>query len=492
MESKNKLRFHLVLIRPEGYVHSSAFSEIAETLIASFGNLGIACGFSENEYNVDSINIILGAHLIDSNSYSKIPRDSIIYNFEQLAEESPWVTSGYMRLITGFRVWDYSLRNMQFLEKYELKYPIVHMPVGYAREMSRIEKAAEQDIDVLFYGSLNTRRGRILDELSDLGYRVERLCGVYGTQRDEWIARSKLILNIHYYKSKILEIARVSYLLANKKAVVSECDAYTEVEPGFEEALALVPYGDLVGECQHILKNSALRKEYEAKGFEIMSQRDQTLYLEGVVESLKREQLKGNKMEMPKQINMGSGKDFRNDYLNIDFSEHWNPDVVMDFSDGSNLGKLHQTTRFGEIVLTEGVFEKIISNDVLEHIPDLTSAMTNCLKLLKYGGVFEISVPYDLSYGAWQDPTHVRAFNERSWLYYTDWFWYLGWKESRFEIKKLDYILSASGRSLSETGVDEDVLTSTPRAIDSMEITLQKRSLTPEEIGFSGRVNQRG
>jgi len=43
--------------------------------------------------------------------------------------------------------------------------------------------------------------------------------------------------------------------------------------------------------------------------------------------------------------------------------------------------------------------------------------MTNCLKLLRVGGVFKILVPYDLSYGAWQDPTHIRAFNERSWLY---------------------------------------------------------------------------
>ena len=54
------------------------------------------------------------------------------------------------------------------------------------------------------------------------------------------------------------------------------------------------------------------------------------------------------------------------------------------------------------------------------------------LALLKDGGRFEIEVPYERALTAWQDPTHVRAMNEKSWLYYTDWFWYLGWFEHRF------------------------------------------------------------
>jgi len=68
---------------------------------------------------------------------------------------------------------------------------------------------------------------------------------------------------------------------------------------------------------------------------------------------------------------------------------------------------------------------------VLEHITDLKTYMTNCLELLKVGGVMEITVPYDLSLGAWQDPTHCRAFNQNSWLYYTEWSWYLGWEKQK-------------------------------------------------------------
>lgn len=144
----------------------------------------------------------------------------------------------------------------------------------------------------------------------------------------------------------------------------------------------------------------------------------------------------------PTKINLGSGKDFKPDFLNIDISDYWSPDIVCDVSADFPSGgrQTFQTRRFGEIEVAHGAFDEIVCNDVLEHVPDLVRTVTNCLNLLKVGGLFNVIVPYDLSYGAWQDPTHVRAFNERSWLYYTDWFWYLGWFEHRFEIADFKWL----------------------------------------------------
>ncbi|MDV6329136.1 methyltransferase domain-containing protein, partial [Idiomarina sp. Sol25] len=85
---------------------------------------------------------------------------------------------------------------------------------------------------------------------------------------------------------------------------------------------------------------------------------------------------------------------------------YWKPDVCADLADKNLIGTTHQTDRFGEVEIQREMFDEIICNDVIEHIPDLVSAMTNCLNLLKVGGKFNILVPYDLSYGAWQDPTH--------------------------------------------------------------------------------------
>ena len=120
--------------------------------------------------------------------------------------------------------------------------------------------------------------------------------------------------------------------------------------------------------------------------------------------------------------------------------------------------------------------------DVLEHLDNLIEAMTTCLRLLKVGGIMKINVPYDLSWGAWQDPTHVRAFNEKSWLYYTDWHWYIGWSEYRFDLESLTYALSPIGAELQNQGVNLDLISRTPRAVDSMIVELKKRPLNSDEV----------
>ena len=167
-------------------------------------------------------------------------------------------------------------------------------------------------------------------------------------------------------------------------------------------------------------------------------------------------------------LNLGSGKDWREDCINADIQRRVKSDWCLDIQD-VHWGEL-LVTRKGDYRVKPEMFDVILANDVLEHLPDLTKAMTNCKELLKAGGEMRIHVPYDLSYGAWQDPTHVRAFNEKSWLYYTDWHWYLGW-EDRFFVKHLEFTLSEVGESLK---LPQDEILRTPRAVDSMYVILQK------------------
>jgi SAM-dependent methyltransferase len=167
-------------------------------------------------------------------------------------------------------------------------------------------------------------------------------------------------------------------------------------------------------------------------------------------------------------LNLGSGKDWREDCINADIERRIKSDWCLDIQDvhwGSLL-----VTRKGDFRVKHEMFDVILANDILEHVPDLVKAMTNCKDLLKDGGEMRIHVPYDLSYGAWQDPTHVRAFNEKSWLYYTDWHWYLGW-EDRFHLTHLEMRLSEYGESLK---LPQEQILRTPRAVDSMYVILQK------------------
>jgi SAM-dependent methyltransferase len=183
----------------------------------------------------------------------------------------------------------------------------------------------------------------------------------------------------------------------------------------------------------------------------------------------------------PKRLNIGSGRDFQPDFLNVDINDYWAPDIVADVAADFPSTKPYMTKRFGKVVMAPGSFDQIIANDVLEHVPDLVATMTNCLKLLRLGGAFDIQVPYDLSYGAWQDPTHVRAFNERSWIYYTDWYWYLGWTEARFKVTNSEYIMSPYGHQLMQRGAPLEQVALAPRAVEHMRVRLEKIELSADE-----------
>ncbi|ORA82688.1 hypothetical protein BST28_03955 [Mycolicibacter kumamotonensis] len=127
---------------------------------------------------------------------------------------------------------------------------------------------------------LSARRYGVLKDLHDRGLRVKWLTGALGASRDAWIARSKLVLNMHYWDAKIFEIARVSYLLANKRAVVSERGDDPVLEHELESGVAFADYSDLVDRCVELLGDEDARRELAERGFELFSARDQVAIVE--------------------------------------------------------------------------------------------------------------------------------------------------------------------------------------------------------------------
>jgi len=472
-------KFQITVIRPQGYLHTEAFRELAETLQAGLQSLGHTSRIEENLFDPGWTNLILGAHLLAPDLMQTIPQGSIIYNLEQLG--GPLLKRAYYEIATCRQIWDYDLRNIEYWKQFNGAYAPVHVPIGYVPELSRITASSCQDIDILFYGSLNDRRNCILNSLRNAGVKVHTAFGVYGKDRDDLIARAKIVLNIHFYESKVFEIVRVSYLLANSKAVVTECSGDTEMEKGLSHAVLSLPYDRLVEGCRSLLQNEPERQALEARGFQWFSKRKESDILSNALQQSTGLKAQTDIAGIPRKLNMGSGKDWREDYFNTDFDPYWEPDAVLDFSRDLPIGQPLETQRFGTVALQNDFFEEIIANDVLEHIPNLTLAMTSCLNLLRVGGLFRIAVPYDLSWGAWQDPTHVRAFNERSWLYYTDWFWYMGWTEARFDVAQFDLGLSPVGKALAQQQIKGEDLVRHPRAVDQLKVVLRKRLLTEAE-----------
>jgi hypothetical protein len=289
---------------------------------------------------------------------------------------------------------------------------------------------------------------------------------------------------MHYYMPGAFEAVRVLYLLANRKAVVAEVNPGEFVDSTLLTAFAGLPYDRLVQGCVEFVTNNNARCELEERGFRILSACDEGTILRRALTEPSSEADSGvtaAPIGEPSRLNLGSGKGWLPEYLNLDRDPAWHPDVVADICDPELFDRELPSTRFGTVCLQRDFFDEIVAFDVLEHVPDLAKAMTNCLALLREGGVMRIHVPYDLSFGAWQDPTHIRAFNERSWWYYCQWFWYLGWSDARFDLMRLDYGFSRLGTNLKEKGVPVDDITRTPRAVDEMRVLLRKRPLTAEE-----------
>lgn len=261
-------KVRLLLVRPPGNPHPSAFNEAIEFFQYSLRALGCDVDTQENEFLPDGTNILFGSHVLPPEALSQLPARCVVFNAEQIGSGSAFDSPGYREILGRYPVWDYSARNVETLRSFLPPGRVLHVPVGYAPALTRIEPSAVQDIDVLFYGSINERRKKILADLQRAGLAMRYAYGVYGAERDRLIARAKVVVNIHFFPTKIFEIFRVSYLLANRKAVVSEFSHDTEIDPRLKEAVRLASYDDLVAACCALVRDHAARARLEQAGFE--------------------------------------------------------------------------------------------------------------------------------------------------------------------------------------------------------------------------------
>lgn len=471
----------IVNLRKPNCEYAQYVNGITFPLYYALTELGFEAEILTNTLARDSKNIIFGLQDLPDFPIDTIPKNSIIYNLELISEESKGMRPHYLEALKKFEVWEYSARNFEKLQKDWGITNIKYVPLGYMPQMSCVDQDYHKDIDVLFYGYMNERRSNIIKELEKRGLKAVGVEKVFGAERDFLIARSKVVLNIHYYIPGSLETLRLGYLLANKKLIVSECNSDTEIHSGYEETCIFCPYKDLVEVTASVCKNENLQKKQAQRGFDIFSANKFTDILRGVLE-VPDNISSDNKRKMPVKLNVGSCNTFRVDYLNIGTSASWDPDILLDLSNPLKEDVVFNTRRFGEISLQAGYFNKIIASDVIERVANLTQTMTNFLNLLCEGGELHITVPYDLSLGAWQDPTYLRAFNENSWKYYTTGAWALGWRDWRFELKELEYQLSELGQEFRFSGASVNDILRTPRAVESMSVVLKKRKSTTVEL----------
>ena len=107
----------------------------------------------------------------------------------------------------------------------------------------------------------------------------------------------------------------------------------------------------------------------------------------------------------PLRIDFACGQNKREGFTGIDIAAGKGVDIV------------HDLERYPWPLKANSVDEGNISH-YIEHVQDLVKFMNELHRVLKPGAECTILAPYYSSIRAWQDPTHVRAISEATFLYF--------------------------------------------------------------------------
>ena len=257
------------------------YKEIIDAVQWGLQELGHTAVYGLNTLSPNARNIVFGFQVLPQETLETLPRDTIVYHFEQLRGVSPENLKPHVKTAANrFQIWDYSASNAAAWVALGARNART-VPVGYAPVLERIAKPLVQDIDVLIYGSPGQDRLGAFHYLSMSGLTTVFVCGLYGEARDDLIGRSKIIVNINVYNtSKIFEVVRVSYLLANHKAVVADIDVETSIDEDMRRAVKCSTGSELVDDCRALIYDDRARIALENIGFEIFQRRDIRVILE--------------------------------------------------------------------------------------------------------------------------------------------------------------------------------------------------------------------
>lgn len=146
-------------------------------------------------------------------------------------------------------IWDYCENNVEILKNngvFNVKKLNFDIWDTYRDKLISYNTDNIFDYDIVFVGWVNSRREKILKELISSGLNV-KIIGynqeLYGDERDKIIAKSEILLNIHYHEnSKCFEWFRCYPWLPMGKKVVSEISNCDDERVNFVEYSKLVEY----------------------------------------------------------------------------------------------------------------------------------------------------------------------------------------------------------------------------------------------------------
>ena len=103
------------------------------------------------------------------------------------------------------------------------------------------------------------------------------------------------------------------------------------------------------------------------------------------------------------KLNLGSGNDYKEGYVNVDRDNRIKADVYCDLNKGL-------------LPFETNSVSEIAANHIVEHllVEAFIPFMNECHRVLEPGGQLLIETPSPLCEWFWQDPTHIRGYTRNT------------------------------------------------------------------------------
>jgi hypothetical protein len=333
----NKLpRIHLCIVQPLGYVHSLGLVDPARYLRHQFRRFGAEVTIAKNRLRHDAVNLVFGAHL-GFDAALRERHACVFVNLEQLGAGGAVVAPDYLALLKHSAVIDYDADNVGAYAADAADVPVVPMLFAPYLVPEHTLALEHRPLDLLFIGSLNARRRNWLDRIEAQGLQVARFdAALYGEERDAFIRQAKAVVNVHFYESSRFEQVRVSHCLSLGTPVIAERTPSTRPHPAFEDSVRWVDDANLERFFATQFRSPAFQVQAEraiaafARHDPVEAYADALAFVAGFARAHHERRPAGP--WRPTRLHLGSGKDYRSGWLNVDVIPRALPDVVLDLS----------------------------------------------------------------------------------------------------------------------------------------------------------------
>jgi hypothetical protein len=187
------------------------------------------------------------------------PKNSIIFNMEQLGSTSTLVTNEYRNFISKYIILDYNQHNLDILnttnkcDGYE--FPII--PSKKFLFDYQYSNLITKQYDLAFYGILNKRREELIRKLIDHGLTIKVISGKYGSELSSALLDCKFVLNLHYFESAIFEVARCLRPIAMGIPIISEASIIPKITDWSTSGIVFEEYSKIPNLILETMNNVA-------------------------------------------------------------------------------------------------------------------------------------------------------------------------------------------------------------------------------------------